>query len=263
MGVSTGVAVAVSTPNLEVGALLMKWNGADISQWDADIKDYERDLGSPSGGNAGTAVVVTVVPHDLPDLIGGNVLRFTGTSLAGGGIFTVKESVLTLPSRFVVVIQYAGNPTGSFSSVGVMIFDDDVVDDMQGFYIDRPFGGSQHLVRPIIDNIKPAVSELLNNSGLFDAATEARGGVRNLITFEKRPAGETPALAMVSCVDRRSIAGVNVAFDTALPHTITGVSTNWDGLDFNRIGICVDEGINNSTFSIDIAAFAIYAHPDD
>jgi hypothetical protein len=255
-------ATQTAGPSLEVGSLLWEWNGTDLAQFDATPLDYERDLGSPGGGNAETALVVTVVA-DPDAYFGGNVLRFTATSLAGGGVLAVAASEITLPSRYVVYVRLRGEVSGtSMVGYGCMVaFNDDGTDAMEGILVNRPEGGNTNEIVAITAN-RFGNAEGLVGSGTFNAACAARGGVVQLLTVEKKPGGEATGLAVVSCSDK-AMAGTGPIFDTALPHTIAGVGTAWDSLTMGRVGLAIHEGVNGTSGVVDFKDFRIYAHPDD
>lgn len=259
MGI-TSSGPAAAGAGLNIGELLFSWNGTDLTQFDTPFKDFERDLGSPGGGNAETALIATVIADPLAYFTG-NIIRFTGTALAGGGILAISTAALTLPSRFVLVYTIRGVDSGSINEYGSALFNDDVVDDMQGWLVSRVL--NQGNCRSIVNN-RYGSAEALVTSGSLTAAAIARGGVRQIVTVERRPAGEATALSLMGCEDLLAIGNPGgPVFDTVIPHLISGVNTNWDTHDFNRVGLTAWEGNNGSTFVLDFKNIAVYAHPDD
>ncbi len=248
-----------AAPSLELGALLWEWNGADLTQFDAAIKEFSNSAGSTD--NASTALVVTVVA-DPTDYLG-NVLRFTATALQGGGILAVAASELTLPGRYVVVCQYLNKVSGLTisSGSGPMVFFSDIAGDIDACLIDRVFGTNTSRVMTIVNDTQDTIEALFGGE-TFNDSVGIRGGITLVTTVEKRQAGETPSVAVVLNQERGHVQS-NVGRDTSLVHDIASVGANWDGLDMDRFGIAINDGINGTTGALDFKRFAVYAHPDD
>jgi hypothetical protein len=250
-------AGAAGGGNLQTGSKLWEWNKTDLSQFEATAL--------PHGGgtaNAATALIASVVSGGQPY---DKVLRLTATALQGGGVFAVLASELTLPDRYVVRVVYADDT----SSVGQIVptlylafTPDDGGGDLEGYGLSRRTGLSNVDLRAFVNNVAGSADSLGSSGTFFTPTLVDRGGIEDLITIEKNQNGETPSYVRLSVEDRGG-GNNDIAYERSLVHTISGVSTNWDGLTFDRFGPGAYEGVLGTTGSCDFAAIEVYAHPGD
>lgn len=246
--------------NWQLGQLLWAWNQLDTTQFEPTAVGFERDLGTPTP-NAATALTLSVVNRGR---VLGNVLRITANSLAGGGVFGVLASELTLPERYVMVAKYLG-PVGGNTSLFPLIFlgYDPAPGDFNGFAYQRDGATNTVGCRTVVNN-RAGSAEALVSAGI-PGTTERRGATGILEVY--RPNGDSPAEAFVGEQEQSCNNGSisDVRYDTSLPAAISGVSTNWDGVDMPRFGFGCWEGVNNTSgiANLDIMSLAVYAHPED
>lgn len=247
---ASGVVITPNTPAWHYGNKIWEWNRTDVSQFGTAVP-HERDLGGGTK-NAATALIPSVLtgqgnPYDV-------LLRLTATSLQGGGAIPIQN--LTLPDRFVMRWIFA-NQTGGLFPMIYLGWAVDGSGDFQGFGTQRSISSASSNIRAIV-NDRTGNAESMVNSGSFSNPTIVdRGGIEQITQVYKRQNGEATAYARLAQFDFNGASNTQ-ARDTSLPHTISGVSTNWDNLDFSNIGPGCYEGINGTSGTVDIALLEIY-----
>lgn len=245
--------------NLQVGALLWEWNGEDTTQFQTSGSPpsfkHRNDLGSMSGSG-----VLSVV--DLSPLAIGKVLRVTATSLVGGYVFPLELSELDLPSRYVVVVNFA-DASSQFLAGGLYPFflGDGNDEPMIACALHRRQSAGNLTVYAVVDDLEGADTIASSGAMTTTADTVERGGITSIVTVDVRPSGETPALGQIRCEDRNGNGGW--AHDGSVASALSGVGTTWNGQDMNRIGIGIYNGGGALSASFDFGHLAIYAHPED
>lgn len=243
-------------PNLQVGALLWEWNGEDTTQFQTA---FPYTHGNGAGSRSGSAAISVV---DRSPLAVGNVLRITSTSLVGGVVFPLALSELPLPSRYVVVVNFADG-TDQFLLGGLYPFflNEGNDEPMIGCAVLRRLAASNLNAYAIVDGL--GGSEALTSSGSMTTTSDTvdRGGITSTITVDARPAGEPSALGQIRCEDKNGNGGW--AHDGAVVTDIAGIGTTWDSEDLNLLGIGVYVSAAALSASFDFGHLAIYAHPED
>lgn len=262
LGVAVWAQLSTGSPgggsaNWQLGPLLWEWNQVDVSQFEPTAFPFQRDLGTPSP-NAATALTLSVINRGR--LIG-NVLQIDAVSLAGGGVFGVLASEVTLPERYMMVARYLA-PIGGNPSLFPVIFTSytPTLGAFQGFGYQRD-GTSNTVSARAAVNDRAGGAEALASGGV-PGTTDRRGNVGVLEVY--RVNGDTPATAFLG-QEERSPTNAPIDYDAALPAAISGVSTNWDGIDMPRFGFGCWEGINNTsgTVNLQIMSLQVYEHPED
>ena len=242
----------VGSPSLQLGAKLWGWNGQDLTQFGAQVT-HDNDLGS-QGGSA----VFSVQPN--AHLPAKNVIRAVASSLTGGIMLPVLTAEVTLPDRFVVVVEYSWTDAGSSGINGLSyIANLDTPGAMDGWSLSRGWAATNFTLTAIVADIWNG-QENLASSGAMNAASAKRGGFRSVITVQKNQAGETPAMSILNHEDRNG--GGGIAYGGGVPTDLSTVLTNWDGVDMDRFGVGIFAG-GTASGTYEFGRFDLYAHPED
>ena len=253
--VDTLEAAPAGAPNRELGSLLWEWNGLDVTEFDTPVS-------WGASGDADTTLAASVVSHPLPWRTD-KVIQLDWTAMHDYGALLVKESALTLPSRYVLFVEYSGTQSGNPpTTAGPVVFGTVTGTELtDGCMIDRPTGFTTCKAQAIVNTLHGS-TETLKASGSFDVATVARGGLQLTCTVEARPQGDVTSYGVVKVLDVILDPDSGNPPDVSLVHAISGVSTNFDNQDHKRVGFAVGFGISATGLS-HIAKLAVYAHPDD
>jgi hypothetical protein len=248
-------------PNPQVGELLWAWNKTDVSQFEATAFAHDRDGSDVSSKNAAAELTLTVV--DAGGRLG-NALRLTASSsFLGGGVFGILESEFPngLPARYVVQVTYLVS-TGTTNKIGAYLCYKAAAGAFQGIAVYRATGSASLVLQAIV-NDHPLVQDSLVNSGNLDSDATARGGIVGLYSVFRQRTADNPSNTLVQSYDL-SWGGGQPQHDGSLPSALSGVSTNWDGLDFDRIGIGTWGALlSGAAGTADFLDLKVYAHPDD
>lgn len=248
------------------GNLLWAWNQTDTSQFRGVATKYQANLGT-NPINADTHLTLSVFNYGEPF---GNVLRVTATNLSGvglngGGHFPILGSELTLPERYVVYIRrgfHQPNFPNGARGYFVLAYTGNGA-SFNGLAIDRVLGTSDCPIYPIVGGEVNTSFRGYTSSGTWQNPADLEtGGIEQWIGIS-RPAATTPSYARAFVADRGGSAHT-MPFQTELLHTVAGVSTNWDGLDFTgNPGPGMLGTLNNTTGVVDYAQIRIYEYLDD
>lgn len=241
----------------EYPPLLFRWNNTDLSQFDPVPHKHDRDIGPLNSGNADTALALSV--ENNPRY--GNVLRLTATNLAGGGVFPVKTSELTLPERYLVRTRLV-NHSGSTQIVfGLYLAYNPAASDFNGIYMRRSMGVSNLQFAVVRANLtRSGVAG--TSAGVLNSFIFSRGGLIWECEVNRPTAAKDPVQCNWSCWERRGEGGHS--YDSMNNSDVSGdLSTAFDGLECDRIGLGCHEGVNGSTGYIEYSEFSIHTHPSD
>lgn len=263
-GDNLGLSGGGAPGSIDVGALLWEWDPSQgVAQFEATAITHQRDLGSPGGGNADTALALSTFAYGEPFKRNNNptglVLRVTATALEGGGYFPILASELTLPERFVLYVQYGDQNIGGNLSARFFICCNDDSNNFNGLSLRRSIGTADCIIEAIVNDIDGNARSFIGaSSGTFDSLTV--GGIQQLVGIV-RPNGDTPSYSRGEMRDRGGSQDTQ-DFERALLHTISGVGTDWDGVDMNiNPGPGAYEAINGSTGHIEYADIKVFAWP--
>lgn len=248
------------------GNLLWAWNQTDTSQFASTATTYQAN-GGTNPINADTRLSLSVFNYGEPF---GNVLRvtatnFSGAGLNGGGHFPILGSELTLPERYVVYIRRGFHqpnfPNGARGYFMLAYTGGGA--SFNGLAIDRVIGTSGCDIYPIVGGEVNTSFRSYTSSGTWQNPADLEtGGIEQWIGIS-RPDATTPSYARAFVADRGGSAHT-MPFQTELLHTVAGVSTNWDGLDFTgNPGPGMLGALNNTTGVVDYAQIRIYEYLDD
>lgn len=255
--VAMGSGGGGGAPSPVFGELLWQWNGVDTSQFESTAFAYERDIGTPTP-NAATALALGITSAPSPKL--GSALQIVATNLAGGGVFAILESELTLPERYVVYWKTLAG-SGVQNLLHLAFVPDDGLGDFQGFGSERTGGTSSAVLRTIQGNRVSNVSQTLATSGNNSSSfSDPRGGVEQIIQVW-RPNGDNPSEGFARVEDRGG-QNLSVNFTGVNIGALSGVQPNWNGLDLNRIGVGCWESNNGTSGSVALLDLRVYAFPD-
>ena len=247
----------------QVGRRIFKWNGTDISQFEATAVPYDKLAGPLDSGDADSTLALSVFDRSADRL--GNVLRLTATAMDGGGIFGVLASELPspMPDRYMVEIVLLDGSIGSLR-FGAHLCYDPVASALNALQLLRAVTTSVLAYATVRDNIQ-RVDGAITGSGTFTATVLARkGGFRQLIEVNRQRIADNPARFYSHVEEKNPDDGLS---SDGIYEASTGISAGigaaWDGDDLDRVGIGCVESSGGTTGTCDIKSFAIYAHPDD
>lgn len=231
------------------GPKLWEWDGLTVDQFDAAALDLQ-------SGDGSTTMALSVV--DLGGKLG-KVLRLTYATTDGGGIFLVKSSELTLPSRYVMTCRHMGRAGTDLLNIfgGAVPWSDASANAM---LIERPttnnLTSTSFAAGTLVDQHAMATSGTFNNP-----ATVIRQGIYQVITCD-RQSGSNPSAFVVAVEERRGEGGISFdASERTVDHSV--LAAEWNSLDLDRFGVGGWVNVLNVIGTLDLKSLAIYAHPED
>lgn len=242
-----------------LGAPLWVWDKATLDGIDATAIDYDDDFGTATK-NAATALILDV--HALGGIYG-NVLRVVATSLEGGGIFRIANTV-ALPDSYVIqcrVVHVVGT-SGSFESHPIVPMYNDDAANVQALMWERKVGVSNGPIEMVVNDIHEH-GLTVNGSGNPTQDKIDTGGVLMTCTVHKRQAGETPSRIVLATLDESWGGTTNSPIhDGNIPSDDADVNTQWDGIDLDKCGFgAVDASSVGISGTFYIASIGVYERP--
>lgn len=249
--------------SVESGALLWKWNGADVSQFDTgNPLTYDDSVGGAASGTA----VLSVVSNGYRDQ---PVLRLDATTVRGGYMVPLKTAEITLPARYQIRAHIVQIETASMSAIVGAFGGDDGNSQWRGHLLRRIGGGSQIDSAVTTDN-QPTSGQTIRSPSNVDASAdtwsttlESRGGLVLEIDVWRQD-GDDSGGAWLTRYEARESGSIDVGELCREDCTsFADTDPDWSLEDLTLFALGLDSDSQARSGAVDFLDLRILTHPMD
>ncbi|NJN63444.1 MAG: hypothetical protein HC882_00270 [Acidobacteria bacterium] len=249
------VGAATWTPfltqaNTGSGVILFEWNGTDLAQFDAAITHQRTGGGGPSGSVAATAVADPLYSSE-------NVIQLAASSLQGGWVLPISAAALALPDMFTVEIVLSRTATVTNAFAGVICFTG-TTGTVNGMEIQEGLSSSQGLYQSmVIANLGGGTTQAMSTA-VSPTVTGVANVPSTLRSVVQRQSGDNPS----SWTTRSTLYGDGGAvfgIPTSRLVANAALTTQWDGLDFTRLGVALVVDTTSASPTVRVHALRVWS----